>query len=249
MTKFHKNSRDTSIHMKTYKTLISDLEKTDIVPAVLIHKVLCNLDEYHKPAQENELRKYMEESLGINAYLFGQHHANEPIVDQFIHNNINYNIPILDSTMKNTGHNIIAYSGLSFDPRTTKSVTGHIHLPAYTSLSMSDQHGNGFAKAQNGTKHILQLRINSSDKSAYLGGDEFEILLPRNTTIKLHRSENHHYSDNTMVHHGTIDNTVPDERIEHNLERLKTMNKKLFDFYKTHPYVSSKVKEFIEKIQ
>lgn len=123
----------------------------------------------------------------------------------------NYDIDGLDkATNKHSlEHDLHIYSGLSFNPHKelSKNKTGLVHLPAFTSTSVSKDIAFNYAKHNQtgGIKHILHIHMKPGDRGAYIDqhsvyNGEHEMLLPRNTTLKVHPKPHIEEKDGHTVH-------------------------------------------------
>lgn len=69
---------------------------------------------------------------------------------------------------------------------------GRIHLPAYTSTSINARNALDFADAgQSHSSHVIHIHMKKGQHGHYLGSnsevpEEQELLLPRNTTLRIH---------------------------------------------------------------
>ena len=100
-----------------------------------------------------------------------------------------------------TRHNKIrrqlhVYSGLGFDPSKHVDSQGHLHMPAFTSVTHDKNVAHKFAQinheeGRTEAKHILHIHLKSYDYATHISGhsdepEEHESILPRNTTLKIH---------------------------------------------------------------
>jgi hypothetical protein len=109
-----------------------------------------------------------------------------------------------------------------------KDPEGKLHLPAYTSTSTSKATALNFATDHPDSKgkrhnHILHIHLKPGQKGHYIGdqgyhGNEYEFLLPRNTTLKVHPKPqsfpagSHHLNDYPVhVWHAHV---VPNEEAD-----------------------------------
>lgn len=119
------------------------------------------------------------------------------------------------------------YSGVSFNPR-QKAQGLKMHLPAYTSTSISKKVAEGYSSyhaktAHNGDvhKHILQIQLDKGQKGRYVGTDskhrgnidapisdyvhEQEFILPRKSNLEIHpvpeKYETQHEDGTKTIHH------------------------------------------------
>ena len=124
----------------------------------------------------------------------------------------------LDSaTNKPIGHETHLYSGLGFNPAKMTNENGHVHLPAYMSLTHDKTIAHKFAlkphedavtakeKKETHDIHILHLHMKESDKGLHIShlsefSKEHETILPRNTTIKVHHEPTVYYHEGRKVH-------------------------------------------------
>lgn len=217
-------------------------------PAKQHEQDLINQYSDFTPEEEAQIENYGTKSFEINAHLLGHHHLNLPINDSVSFNNkkYNYNLPVFDRalTRKPIGKSLTLFSGTgSFDPRKQKSKSGHIHLPAYTSTSLSPNVAYGFARKDADEKndsHMLKITMKPTDHGAYIShftgfSSEKEFLLPRNTTLKITKSERSKEKENLWIHHAEIDNDVDPERIQRDPSVLAKLPLMFRHFYENEP--------------
>jgi len=190
----------------------------------VLHNELSSSTKF-TPKQLKEIKEFANSSFPVNASLVGHHHLGQTAKGT-VHG---ISLPTMDSiTNKKVGRKLTVHSGMGFDPRPLMNKEGLLHLPAYTSTSISRDSAINFANKKEAKEkgHVLSLELNKDDKGSYLGDNAFphekEFLLPRNTTIKIHRSEVQ--PDGTVIHHGTIHRNVRDEDIERNTKRLEELS-------------------------
>lgn len=98
-------------------------------------------------------------------------------------------------------HDVHVYHGISgWHPgEEAAKGNGRIRLPAYTSTSISKSIAHGFARGHKNPEtgkpehHILHIHLKKGQKGVYAGDhshfpDEKEMILPRNTTLKIHKT-------------------------------------------------------------
>lgn len=177
--------------------------------------------------QKKQIKKYSNSSFPINASLIGHHHLGESADDKIIHG---IHIPTMDSVVNNpVGKELTVHSGLGFDPRKQMDSRGRIHFPSYTSTSLHPSVADDFTGEWTPAdqKHKLKLSLKPHNRGAYIGHhseneDEREFLLPRNTTVKIHKSEQN--SDGSWTHHATVEDDVSPEHIERDLEKISDLD-------------------------
>ena len=168
------------------------------------------IENYHRLTDEeqNHVHEYTKDSYDLNLHHF-DYHTNKPYKDavdtpgDVEHNKYNslYKAQTkhLDSAI-NKSHlddHTTVHSGVSFRPNkeASKHPDRHIHLPAYTSTSKSEEIAQRFTrghKAEDGSlhAHILHIDVAPHHKALDIGEnshnyDEKEVLLPRHTTLKI----------------------------------------------------------------
>jgi hypothetical protein len=116
-----------------------------------------------------------------------------------------------------TSHNIRrhlhVYSGLGFDPSQHVDSQGHLHMPAFTSVTHDKNVAHEFAQTNHEegrteAKHILHIHLKPYDRATHISGhsdepEEHESILPRNTTLKVHPKPTI-LSDGTHVWHAQV---------------------------------------------
>lgn len=151
---------------------------------------------------EKHVRKYVDSSYSLNKGLFVKHTTGKnPLEDRpVLKNTING----LDQLHHPVSKEHVVYSGIRWSPETASGMVFHhnddhiaMHLPAFTSTSTSLFKAVGFAKASertDGVKHVLRFNLKRGDKILPINRelsffpDENEVVLPRNTIIKISRS-------------------------------------------------------------
>lgn len=151
--------------------------------------------DHHSPEHKKAIKKYTENSLRLNRHLLDQYKAGTEPGDTFE----NHNIGHLDDVVHERAlrHDLHVYSGVGFHPgeEAAKDPEGKLHLPAYTSTSVNKTTALNFATDRFDSKgerhnHILHIHLKPGQKGHYIGergyhGNEYEFLLPRNTTLKV----------------------------------------------------------------
>jgi len=187
----------------------SDISKT------LVHHLTKNHPLNHH--EQHHAKEYTSSSADLNSNLIAAHkskHDKYPHkIDSYYHQSIHH----LDSATKRPiGHHIHLYSGLGFNPAHMKNKNGHVHLPAYTSMTHDKFKAHGFSidksyKHENGDRHILHLHMKKNDKGLHVSHfshyhDEHETILPRNTKIKIHKKPTvyHEYGRKVHVWHAHV---------------------------------------------
>lgn len=225
--------------MLKFKEFIKNKEK--IPTAFVLHgrnrlKLKESVDDLSKelesgtnftPEQKKQIRNYTAASFPINASLIAHHHLGESPDGKTIHG---IHVPTLDSVVnKPVGRKMTVYSAVGSDPRKMANSNGEVNLPAYTSTSPDKDVADVFATQDENIRqrgHVLKLDLHERNRGAYLGShgnsEEREFLLPRNSTVTIHRSER--MPDGTTIHHGTVEHDVPEDRIERNPEYLDKLH-------------------------
>lgn len=170
------------------------------------------------PDEIKELSKYGANSKDLNAALLYYHHLNSVPPK----NLMGFDLNALDSaTNKRLGRSVVVYHGLGFDP-TQQIKNNKLFMPGYTSTSMEKSVGRVFSKSGNDGKftNMLKISLNPNDTGGTMAKypdrlvNERELVLPRNTVFRVHRSGVDKEDPTLMVHHVTIDNeTDPHEFI------------------------------------
>lgn len=254
--------------MKLFKSIpfinISQKNTTDKIPCIVVQKQI-QINElfyydrvlYDKSVHQYLFKKYKftieqamaaetftDDPFGVIAYVFGQFVCQEKINNSLQYNNNWFDIQVLDSLTKpNIGIDLTVNAGLDFDPRNFMSKSNHIHLPSFTITTINEL----IDKDMNGN-HILKIKLKATDTGVYLDkisakDREREILLPRNTTIKILESNT---KGNIIEHIAIIDNNINKDRIKQNLKTIMPMmNYKFLNFYKNNDQISQKLKRYI----
>ena len=163
-----------------------------ITKKLVKHAQSLNLSDKTK----KHIHQYTKDSKALNLNLLKQHKEGKP------HNftpTQNDRIKHLDAATNNhIGHKLHLYSGLGFNPKEKLGKNGHLHLPAYTSMTHSKDMARKFAEDRfNSSKkkneeehHILHVETNEKDKGLHTSHiseyeNEHETVLPRNTRLKV----------------------------------------------------------------
>ena len=190
-----------------------------------LHKTLVGTQK-REGLDHAHLNAYTRGSRMVNTALWSAHKYGNPIpnhVSGFAGQTID--IKGLDSAIKRNKlqDDVHVYSGMGRDPSdaASKHPENHYHLPAYTSTTTDKTIARNFAAnqaqdrpalRQNGLMgHILHLKVPKGHAAAYLNKEshyshERELLLPRDTTVKITHSTVHsdNFSDPYLIHHGEI---------------------------------------------
>jgi hypothetical protein len=211
---------------KPDESWIDDNENKHIHPDV---KQVCNtlaLQQVREGLDHHHLNSYTQGSRMLNKELYMAHTAGmeaPSVVQGFT---TEHNVKRLDDAINRnkTKTNIHVYSGVGFDPeeRASKHESGHIHLPAYTSTSISKHIARNFAATQGEEKstmlrkdglkgHILSIHVPKGHPHAYIENEsrfkgEKEVLLPRATTVRVthHTDIEDDFGDTYRCHHAEI---------------------------------------------
>ena len=155
----------------------------------------------------HHIKKYSNSSHELNSHLISAH-KNKENPDLQHHQVIHH----LDTaTKRHIGHNMHLYSGLGFNPAHMMNKNGHVHLPAYTSLSHDKSTASNFAAAaaykhhEVDNIHMLHLQVKKKDKGLHVSHlsnheSEHETILPRNTKIKIHKKPTIYNKNNKKIH-------------------------------------------------
>jgi hypothetical protein len=186
-----------------------------------VHKITKELLDDADPISKEHaetLRYYSgPDSAVINKKLIDDHYGKKPdssgsrsLPKEYIEKTVKH----LD---KITSHNIRrqlhVYSGLGFDPSKHVDSQGHLHMPAFTSVTHDKNVAHEFAETHHKegrtqAKHILHIHLKSYDRATHISGhafvpDEHESILPRNTILKVHPVPTM-LSDGTHVWHAQV---------------------------------------------
>ena len=155
------------------------------------HTESLNLSDKTK----KHVNMYTKGSKKLNLNLIKQHHGEPHNFTPVQQDRIKH----LDAATNNhIGHKLHIYSGLGFNPKEKLGKNGHLHLPAYTSMTHSKNVARAFAedrfnssKKKNQTEHhILHVETDKKDKGLHTSHmsqyeHEHETILPRNTKLKV----------------------------------------------------------------
>jgi hypothetical protein len=161
-------------------------------------------------ADNSVVNDYTRDSSGLNRHLYNSH------VDGEKHSESagGINVKAMDKAVGKTKlkHDMSTYSGTSFNPGKLAKAhpEGHLHLPAFTSTSLDKETAHGFATGdENEHKHVIHFHLKQGQAIKYAephseNSGEHEVILPRNTTWKLHpRPDTYedHFGQPTKVWH------------------------------------------------
>lgn len=162
------------------------------------------------------LTKYTAMSRVLNRVLHSDHKYGKP-EKRHSTDEHGFDVDHVDAAVnRNTlSHDLHVYHGAHFDAskEAAKHPEGHVHLPAYTSTTTDKKVARGFSNANGSYEHhILHLHLKAGQKGAYVGkekdnynSDQREFVLPRNSTIKVHGSEQVSHQGRTYtIHHATV---------------------------------------------
>ena len=172
--------------------------------------------EKHHPLtkdQHSAVAAYSGHSKHLNHALLDSHKNGAPL-EEYHKSQIKH---LDDITHKPIGKELHVHSGVGFDPREHFKEGDdhfHLHLPAYTSATIDKNMAKMFSNAKNPPeKHILHVHMKSTDKGHYLGSrsmnpEEHEVILPRNTKLKVNKTPEIHETDHGKYHiwHSEIEN-------------------------------------------
>lgn len=216
------NTSNNNEHLKAkHPNFLSSLDKLSMVNA----HIGSNVDEQHvylhNKAEKNEHRhvnyehvyNYTMGSKGINTELFNSHVENRnPNMEKYQQERIKG----IDSVLNDSklDHDLHVFSGVGFHPDTIQKTDDNkrlLHLPSYTSTSISPRVASTFAKHfRSDTKekvpdvttdfyesthpvesHVLKIKVPAGHRGVYIGEksdypSEHEFLLPRKVTLHIH---------------------------------------------------------------
>lgn len=166
------------------------------------HSHLANSHPEIPPSHVKYIRKYTDNSYTMNKGLYihattGKNKLeNKPFLRQTVNG--------LDSIHAPISGNHVLYSGVRWNPSDASEMTYHfsddhlaMHLPAFTSTTTSIKKASSFAQASDrsgGKKHIIRFNLKHGDialpvHASYAAAtEENEVILPRNTIIKISRT-------------------------------------------------------------
>jgi hypothetical protein len=165
------------------------------VPKVEKPRPLAEKMDLHT-ALRYHAKKYTDESRGINHALIHGHELDD---DQKEH--IKHMDHLTRQHLKSHG---ALHSGLGFDPRHHMDSKGHLHMKAFTSTTRDPEIAERFAREttthhDDGSTehHVIHIKPKPGDKGHALEYDdghsrlhrhEQETILPRGTTLKVHKT-------------------------------------------------------------
>lgn len=252
--------------MLTFKQFIAEISMS-------LHQEHPTTDEFEsrltkttkvEPDEAETLDNYSKHSAALNSILFAYHHANIPVPSTFKlkHNNkdIDYNIYAMDAaTNHRIGRNAILYSGIRYDPRHYIRSDGKMILPAYTSVSLSKAGANDFInpnwdKTENPEEfHMLKISAQPNDNAAVMGHIEYrlkkerELVLPRNTVLKIHRSVRDTENPNLWIHHATIEHDTDPNEFKGDINNIVNMRSNYHRALLGNDNIPSAIKQVLYK--
>jgi hypothetical protein len=152
--------------------------------------------DHFREEHNSAVKQYTEWSHKLNHHLINSYQDGKDPGETFEKHNIRHLDDVLHE--RHLKHDLHVYSGVGFHPgeEAAKDPENKLHLPAYTSTSVHKTTAFQFTKSQpdnNGERHnhLLHIHLKPGQKGNYFGhraafGNEYEFLLPRNTTLKLH---------------------------------------------------------------
>lgn len=163
--------------------------------------------------QVTRINDYTRNSRILNAALIKAHKNKTDLFDH--HKKVTHELDSI--TGKPIGHESHLYSGLSFNPSKMKNENGHVHLPAYMSLTHDKNTAHKFARKayedaftakerrEAHDQHILHLHMKKNNKGLHVShlsqyNKEHETVLPRNTKIKIHHEPTVYHDGDRKVH-------------------------------------------------
>lgn len=160
-----------------------------------VHENLSNPDDI-SDHERSHLHNYTKGSRHLNAKLY-EHHMegwDTPRSAPGRDSTITHSTKELDkATSVPLSHELHVHTGVRFHPGevAAKHPEGHVHLPAFTSTSISGGIASDFTYPVGGENHVLHVHMKPGDKGRYVGHishfkHEKEFVLPRQTTLKIH---------------------------------------------------------------
>jgi hypothetical protein len=178
------------LESETNKHIANDVEE--------VHEKLNDAHDFNKlkPEHRGAIRDYTVSSIVVNSRLFHAH-RNKETPDSSIRKSVRNTDAALKQFKLPTRLN--TYSGVKFDPgkESENSPDRKIHLPAYTSTSISPKVAKGFSKMMthptDPTKrisHVLRFNLPEGHHGIYAGQNsshpnEKEFIIPRDTTVRI----------------------------------------------------------------
>jgi hypothetical protein len=156
-----------------------------------------SLSDHYKNFTEDHIdniKKYTDDSYGINSYLWKKHKGEE-ITEEDKHYALKHSSPKIekmDSALKahKTPYDLEVHSGTDHDPRELKNSEGIMHHPAYLSTSLMHNKATDFAGVgKDGNKHVLSINVPKGSHGAYVENhsyspNEREFIIPRDSKLK-----------------------------------------------------------------
>lgn len=194
--------------------------QNDNIPIGRSHTILhSNLSVmYHhddfSPQHKNAVDAYTEGSTKLNKALLDHYVSKSSVPERVGAHSIEH----LDGVVNHhkLSHDLHVYSGVGFHPgeKASKDPESKIHLPAYTSTSVHKKTAVVFSSplshVDGVANHVLHIHLKKGQKGLYVGdhsavGNEYEYLLPRHTTLKVHPKPTilppgSHFSNKEPVH-------------------------------------------------
>ena len=121
-------------------------------------------------------------------------------------------VPTLDKVIasKPLEHDVHVYHGTGFHPgqEASKHPERLIRLPAYTSTSLKKSIARDFADYK-GDRHIIHIHLKKGQHASYIADhssipEEWEMLLPRNTVLKIHKEPTILSDTNDHIWHAEV---------------------------------------------
>jgi hypothetical protein len=177
---------------------------------------------HHKNYDEHDLtaiKNYTDDSYNLNRYLHRKHN-DETTQDRYPEHELHAKMMDKAVTTHKAPEDFHVYSGLRKSPEHNLPKDGNVHLPAYTSTSLSKSTARQFARGDadskhaNNTvastsfppKHILHIHIPEGHHGAYVDhhsenqGEE-EYILPRDTKLHIHHTPEYDKKHHSMIWH------------------------------------------------
>ncbi len=218
------------------KTPQEDHEFKEIVRGRALHEHYHENDklltEHHSfPAHQiNSIRRYTDHSQPLNRKLFFRHlelsekGAPNDKIDHIENDDMDgeyrqvifgkgddtyHHGRVLDSITRggHTPKELTLYSGVRFHPEEKIDATRQLHLPAYTSSSLSPKVAHAFSLRgdEGNNHHILRIHWPRESNGAYIAPhsthmSEYEHLLPRGLTLHVHPEPFRFRDNNYHIH-------------------------------------------------
>lgn len=244
----------TTINEKTGGSFNDWQNTTDNNRTVLNH---IEIDHTHTDDDKTHVYRYTAASKPLNKLLYANHKEGKESPDKMDvtgAKNFTHDLKGIDAAIHRNklSHELVSYSGINWHPMSKADHENVIHLPAYTSTSLSKKVAHGFAKSGKKTPdvkdiHILKIHSPAGSAGMYTHDDpaithyegENEYIVPRNTSIRVHPTpEVFTDKDGHNVHVWTAHRARSPETVDTNYKtpdsRTELYNNNGLKVYQTH---------------